>query len=233
MGQYRHPFKHKKVPLRAVKDESGAMLLSTCLFLVLILIFVGLAADFARFVVAQEELQGAVDSASLAATLEAKRKVALEWKTGHCECCGIDKCGCCCESDGCYVQTGYEKDLLTESGYPKRYPRCWTYYGIRRRWMEWNVGSARDLSAQMVQANWPGLLDGGQIDEITVYDKPGSKYYPSVVVKASGWVDTVFARILGIDSLHTQRRSQSTVRYYPIENGYGPGVSPVPKNAID
>jgi len=89
MGKHNHHRKHKVLQEGAaglIRDERGAVMLMTVLLIAVLIGIAGLAADFARLWVAQEEMQGAVDAAALAGSMDANRMVSIDWMTGHLEC---------------------------------------------------------------------------------------------------------------------------------------------------
>ena len=74
-------------------------MLMTAMFLVLMIILGGFALDLGRAWIAREQLQTAVDAASLAGAKGgiAKKYVEVSVIPGWCEtCCGEDSCWCCC-----------------------------------------------------------------------------------------------------------------------------------------
>lgn len=237
MGKPHHDERHKALPKRAVlvSDERGYALLFTVLTVSVLLLFAGLATDFARLWVAREDLRTAVDAAALAGSLEAQRYVTITVQDGYCEtCCDEDSCWCCCVCNPSYSITGTERRLIDQGGW-RRGTCCDGFYGIQRRWIEY-PSSTGTVALQTLDMNWPRFMRpeaGGAMTSREVNWFQSGPRSPSVQVRASGTMDTTFLKIANIESLATAKCGQAATFYERIEGGYRLGRNPAPADACN
>ncbi len=227
MGQHDRDARHQAVSRRTLKDERGAVLLMTVMFLVVVLALAGLATDFARLHVAREDMYTAVDAASLAGSVPSRtdgavRYVRIAVQPGWCEtCCNKDSCWCCCRREDTVVyRSGPEHSRSSLTG------TCDRDLGIVTRWVEHTSGTDR-IVRDVLDANWPSLIR--QSEEPAIKIQSGQS--PYVKVKAIGEMDTGFLRIVGIEEMETQRCAQATTFYERIIDGVFRGRNPPPADA--
>lgn len=216
-----------------LRDERGAVLLMTVLLMVVLLLMAGLAVDFTRAWVAGEQLQTAVDAASLAGARHAERYVTVTVWRGHEEwtdCCNEEDCWPCpyCVQDDVVDLTGQEKYLVDRWGWMNHW--CDIFMGIRNRWLVFPPDT-ESVAAGIFDANWPDLLSEGGAERPQVHRDKNSDYYPSVVVRASGSVETTLLRQMGMDDLPVRRCGQAGAFYSVIKDGWELGKSAAPRDA--
>lgn len=230
MGQHDRNARRQAVSLRAVglgRDQRGAVLLMTVMFLTVVLALAGLATDFARLHVAREDMYTAVDAAALAGSVPsctdgAVRYIEIAVQPGWCEtCCDEDSCWCCCR---------HEQSVVFRSG-PERYRssltgQCDIDLGIFERQVKYAGGTER-VVRETLSTNWPGLIRRSGRPRVEIH--PGVS--PYVAVEAYGEMDTGFLRVVGIDKLETRRYSQAATFYERVAGGVFQGRNTPPPDA--
>lgn len=208
-----------------MRDERGFALLFTVLTVSVLLLFAGLATDFARLWVAREDLQTAVDAAALAGAGEGQRHVKITVGQGDWVCHTSDDgtVSCSCEPRPSRTMVGTERQLIEQGGWRRH--RCDYFLGIERRWIEYPP-STGTVALQTLDANWPRFLSpeaGGAATnkEVAVYPSG-----PQVRVRAAGAMDTTFLKIANIESLATAKCGQALTFYERIVGGWRLGRNP-------
>ncbi|WP_128739131.1 pilus assembly protein TadG-related protein [Desulfocucumis palustris] len=203
------------------KDQRGTVILMAVLLVSILLIMAGVATDLARAWVAREDLQAAIEAASLAGARNAKRYVTVTVEPGHKEC-STDEDGhtsCWCVSEPIVDRSGNEVHMIDEDGW--RHNECDNYLGIRKRWLEYPNDTA-EIMQGVFDVNRPSLLEeDGEItsERIKINDSASDEAYPSVTVRAGGSVNTFLLKLAGIDELEFNRCSQSASYYDKIVEG--------------
>ncbi|MEW6541927.1 MAG: Tad domain-containing protein [Bacillota bacterium] len=219
--------------MKVKNDERGFALLFTVLTISILLLFAGLATDFARLWVAREDLRTAVDAAALAGSLEAQRMVKITVGQGEwvCTTSADGVVSCSCEWKPPRTMTGAEAHLIDRGGW--RQHRCDYFLGIERRWIEYPA-SARTVAQETLDVNWPRFMrpeaGGAKTSESVEIFRSGSQY-PSVRVRAAGTMDTTLLKVAGIESLAAADCGQAGTFYERIEGGRKQGENPPPGDA--
>jgi hypothetical protein len=215
------------------KDERGFALLFTVLTVSILLLFAGLATDFARLWVTREDLRTAVDAAALAGSLEARRMVKITVGQGEWVCTvgadGVVSCGC--EWRPPRSMIGTEAHLIDRGGW--RQHRCDYFLGTERRWIEYPA-STRTVAQETLNANWPRFMRpeaGGAKTSENIEVFQSGPNAPSVTVRAAGTMDTTLLRVAGIESLAAADCGQAGTFYERIIGGRKQGESSPPGDA--
>lgn len=201
-----------------LKDERGVTLLLTVLVMSFLLIMAGIGADLARVWVAREDMQAAVDAASLAGARNAVRYVTVSVLPGHLEC---DEDSCYCVSDPPIVdRSGTERYMIEQGGWGDE---CDDYMGIRHRWLRY-PSDTQEIAEGVLEANWPSLLTpsaGGSRAgaQVKVYGTEGDPHYPSVQAKGEGSIKPVLLKLAGISDLTVKQCGQSSSFYNRVVEG--------------
>jgi len=238
MGRRYNYTRVRRIPLRVIKDERGVMLLMAVIVVAVFLILAGIGADLARWYVANEQNQTAVDAASLAGALHGQRYVTIEVQYGHIEkkchrdSNGHKKCKNVCVSDPPVIKTGDEKSLVEEGGWEKG-TCCDKFLGIKERWIEY-PNDTNSVAEAVFNYNTPGMLtsrSGGKQTALDINSYDSGSYAPSVSAKSQGSIKTELLHIIGIDTIGVNNCGQSGTFYNIISGGKDLGRNGAPKNA--
>jgi uncharacterized membrane protein len=211
-------------------DERGFALLFTVLTISILLLFAGLATDFARLWVTREDLRTAVDAAALAGEREAQRMVRITVGQGEWVCTtgadGTVSCGC--EWRPPRVTVGPEAHLIDRGGWQQH--RCDYFLGVERRWIEYPA-STEAVAQETLNANWPRFMRpeaGGARTSENIEVFQSGPNAPSVRVRAAGTMDTTFLKIAGIEKLAVADCGGAATFYERIAGGRKQGLNPPP-----
>ncbi|KJS10672.1 MAG: hypothetical protein VR67_17470 [Peptococcaceae bacterium BRH_c8a] len=212
-------------------------MLMTVILLVMLLVLAGIGADLARWYVANEQNQTAVDAASLAGALSGERYVTIEVQYAHTEkrCStradGTKRCRTVCISDPPVTRTGKEKTLVDEGGWRRGTCRD-RFLGFRERWIEF-PGDTESIASAVFSYNRPQLLKsshGGQLDNTQFNAYDNGRYAPSVVAQSEGKLDTFLLHLIGIKNLPVGNCGQSSTFYEVISGGVNQSRNGAPEN---
>jgi len=218
-----------------IKDERGSLLPIMAAIIVFLIAMAALAPDVIRFMAGAEKLKTASDSAAVAGALSATRYVRLHIDPGSSrECCGSLTCSPCCVKCGDpFEVTGKEKDLIDNNGWRRYCCSCGCGpVRITDRWVEYKNNNAQLAAEMFFDANIPKEMSAEQsgsanITGITTYQVRNDPRYPSVVVRATGTVKTIFLDFLnkvmpGVDLSYitTSKCSQGGTYYYDLRGKY-------------
>lgn len=221
-----------------LKNERGGIMIMFAAVMVLVLMAAAAAVDFARYALAGEKLQTAVDSASLAAAKTGSRYVRIRIYLGE----RYVTCypGVCCSSCGTKTVSGREEDLIARGGWKRyiddRVRRSCTCgaqgYSILDRWVEYpENGDTVNMARIFFNLNKPAEMDGNMgeslIEEINVFNDRNDPRYPSVAVRARGSMKTVWMNFMNklnpsvdLSRLNAGRCGQSETFYLELNGRY-------------
>ncbi len=238
MGKTTHRQGNGRLPPeQLIADERGAILFMTVIMLMVFLLLAGVGSDLARWYVAREQNQTAVDAAALAGSLNGKRYVTVKVRYGHWETeCetrrdGTRHCKKVCVPDPPVKLTGPEKELVEKGGWKKGTCRD-RFLGIEERWIEYPDNTEAVASA-VFQYNAPQLLEssrGGGLKSTEVKAYDSGRYAPSVVAKSEGELKTFLLNLAGVDSLTVYNCGQAGTFYELISGGRRLGRSGAPED---
>jgi hypothetical protein len=213
------------------------MLLLAVLFMTVFLLLAGIGADLARWYVAKEQNQTAVDAASLAGSLHGERHVTIKVQYAHKERrCRTDSdghrhCRTVCVSDPPVTLTGNEKPLVDEGGW-RRGTCDDDFLGIQERWIEF-PNDTESISNTIFDLNTPSQLTprgGGEIDIPSIKAYDSGRYAPSVITKSSGSIKTELLHMIGIDEIAVGNCGQASTFYEVINSGKNQGKNGAPED---
>lgn len=222
---------------KLARDQRGAILFMTVVFMTVLLVLAGVGADMARWYVAKEQNQTAVDAAALAGSFSGERYVTIEVQYAHTEerCSiradGSERCRTVCVADPPVTLSGKEKTLVEDGGWRKG--TCSDQFlGIKERWIEF-PGDTESITSAVFDYNAPQLLKssrGGQLENTEVKAYDSGRFAPSVVAKSQGKLDTFLLHLIGIDDLPVNNCGQSGTFYDVISGGVNLGRNGAPED---
>ena len=228
------------IPAGIVADQRGVMLLLAVIFMTVFLLLAGIGADLARWYVAKEQNQTAVDAASLAGSLHGERYVTIKVQYAHKErrchthSDGDRHCRTVCVSDPPVTLTGKEKPLAEEGGW-KRGTCDDDFLGIQERWTEF-PNDTESISKAVFDLNTPNQLTvrgGGEINTPSIKAYDSGRYAPSVITKSSGSVKTELLHLIGIDEISVGNCGQASTFYEVISGGRNLGKNGAPEGGCN
>lgn len=211
----------------------------------------GIASDLVRAFLIKEQVQTAVDAASLAGASNAKmyKKVYVyhcgpgkqyiycsENSKGGTSC--YPRCDCLYEEDYCSTE------ILDINEYANRpCPTCEIEVGIQRTFLKYNLGSAYSIFDKNIEKI--SLGDNESISpsiferNATVYQYGPDDYYnepsdtPSVIATANINLETNFLKAVGKPTFNIKCTSQSSSYYQLINNHVYQGRTKIPAEYDD
>lgn len=216
---------------KLLADERGSLLPIMAAVIFILVALASVAVDFTRYSVAAEKLKTASDSAAVAGALSATRYVRLSIDPGSSRsCCGEEKCSPCCVDCGDpFEVTGTEKDLIENNGWRRYCCSCGCGpVKLLDRWVEYKDNNEQLAAEMFFNANMPKEMSSEQsgsagIAGIAAYQDRRDPRYPSVVVRATGRVKTLFMDCLnkmapGMDFsyLNASNCSKGGTYYYDL-----------------
>lgn len=221
------------------------MLITVCM-LIILFFMLGIASDLVRAFLIKEQVQTAVDAASLTGASSAKmyKKVYVyHYGPGkQYTCCfenskGGTSCYTCCD---CLYEEDYcSTEILGINEYANHgCPTCENEVGVQRTFVRYNLGSAYSIFDKNIEKI--SLGDNESISpsiferNATVYQYGPDDYYnepsdtPSVIATANINLETNFLKVIGKPTLNISCTSQSSSYYQLINNRQYQGRTKIP-----
>jgi len=222
--------------LAKIKNQEGAILMATIIFLTLLLLLMGIVGDYMRVFVIKRELQDAIDAAVIsAAQIDAeKNRSQYIFQIGELVC---DEYGCSCEGwspTSITTKTTDNPESLMSGP-------CVAYRGEYNRWIDYNAGTPSQTIAQsvfnqnithsaIIQKNInSGAIQNSITPQFYIHNNQSDPSYPSIAGEVSIDVKPyILHKIIGSSSIPITCRSQANTDYEVYSNGIYKGLSPVP-----